>query len=449
MDSTKYILAWCLFFYGGWVKVAPSQEQLPAPAAEQSVLTLDSLTDLGLQQNPALQRLSFGIEAERGRAVQAGLYPNPQFSVSGENLGSRIGSGGQITAPFFSQEIVTAGKLRLSRAVVNRQVDQATLDLMAQRYVLLATVRRDYFDVLAVQRRVEILDGLVRLSSKSVETAQRLVEAKEIAELDLIQFRVERNRFRAERDAAERERTAAFRRMAANLGTPDLQVMPLEDLLKLPDPAYEFEPTKSLVISTHPQLRAAQVGVSRAQVALQLAEAQPIPNVSVGAGYMRDNIDRQDQWSFQVGLPLPIFNRNQGNIRAARAEIGGAKRQVEETSNDLVARLATSFGDFSAAKERVDQFRTDILPDARKAYELSLRAFQGGEFQYLRVLQAQRTLGEADLEYVRSLGEMWKSAADISGLLLEENWPLRLDKGIHPAPPFDDLGRVQFDGTNQ
>jgi len=445
MDSAKHILAWCLFWCGAWVNVAPAQEPLPAPLPDQ-VLTLDSLTNLGLQQNPALQRLSFGIEAERGRAVQAGLYPNPQFSVSGENLGSRIGPGGQITAPFFSQEIVTAGKLRLSRAVVDRQVDQATLNLMAQRYILLATVRRGYFDVLAVQRRVEILDGLVRLSSKSVETAQRLVEAKEIAELDLIQFRVERNRFRVERDAAERERTAAFRRMAANLGAPDLQVTPLEDLLLLPDPAYEFEPVKSLVISTHPQLRAAQVGVSRAQAALQLAEAQPIPNVTVGAGYMRDNIDKQDQWSFQVALPIPIFNRNQGNIHAAQAEVSGTNRQVAETSNDLVARLATNFGDYSAAKERVDQFRTDILPDARKAYELSLNAFQGGEFQYLRVLQAQRTLGEADLEYVRSLGEMWKAAADISGLLLEESWPVMPVEAV-PQPAAEPApGRARIDG---
>ena len=249
-----------------------------------------------------------------------------------------------------------------------------------------------------------------------------------------------------ERDAAERERTAAFRRMAANLGAPDLQVTPLEDLLLLPDPAYEFEPVKSLVISTHPQLRAAQVGVSRAQAALQLAEAQPIPNVTVGAGYMRDNIDKQDQWSFQVALPIPIFNRNQGNIRAAQAEVSGTNRQVAETSNDLVARLATNFGDYSAAKERVDQFRTDILPDARKAYELSLNAFQGGEFQYLRVLQAQRTLGEADLEYVRSLGEMWKAAADISGLLLEESWPVMPVEAV-PQPAAEPApGRARIDG---
>lgn len=411
-----------------------AQGPLPSPPEPHARLSLDDLTKMALQQNPRLQRLAFTIEAARGRAVQAGLYPNPQLSVSGEELGSRHGPGGVITGPFIRQEIVTAGKLKLSRAVFEREVDQATLGLMSERYVLLATVRRGYFDVLTVQRRAEILDQLVALSTTSVETAQRLVEAKEIAELDLIQFRVERNRFRAEREATQRELTAAFRRMAANLGLPNLPPTPLEDLLALPDPSYEFEPARSLVASVHPQLRAAQVGVSRAQVALRRAEAEPIPNVSLGAGYVRNNKDRADEWAFQVGVPIPVFNRNQGNIRAAQAEIGQASRQVNETENELIGRLATAFGDYAAAKERVDQYRTDILPDAQRAYQLSIQAFQGGEFQYLRVLQAQRTVAETNLEYVRALGEMWKAASDISGLLLEENWPNVVHE-ILPAPP--------------
>jgi cobalt-zinc-cadmium efflux system outer membrane protein len=424
----------------GWMLAAllvaaegQAQEPLPAPKEPPARLSLDDLTNMALQQNPRLQRLSFTIEATRGRAIQAGLYPNPQLRVSGEELGGRQGPGGVITGPFVSQEIVTAGKLKLSRAVLEREVDQATLGLMSERYVLLATVRRDYFDVLTVQRRAEILDQLVSLSSKSVETAQRLVEAKEVAELDLIQFRVERNRFRAEREANQRELTAAFRRMAANLGFPDLPPTPLEDLLTLPDPVYEFEPARSLVASVHPQLRSAQVGVSRAQVALRRAEAEPIPNVSFGAGYVRNNKDRADEWAFQVGIPIPVFNRNQGNIRAAQAEIGQASRQVNETENELIGRLATAFGDYAAARERVDQYRTDILPDAQRAYQLSIQAFQGGEFQYLRVLQAQRTVAETNLEYVRALGEMWKAASDISGLLLEENWPF-IQSDVPAAP---------------
>lgn len=411
-----------------------AQEILPAPDEPPPRLSLDELTNMALKRNPRLQRLAFAIDSGRGRALQAGLYPNPQLGVSGEELGGRQGSGGIITGPFITQEIVTAGKLRLSRAVLERRVDQDTLSLISERYVLLATVRRGYFDVLTIQRRAEILDQLVALSTTSVETAQRLVDAHEIAELDLLQFRVERNRFRAERDAAKRELTATFTRMAANLGVPDLPVAPLKDLFTLPDPQYEFEPARELVASVHPQLRAAQVGVSRAQAALQRAEAEPFPNVIVGAGYQRHNKDHEDNWAFQVGISIPIFNDNQGNISAARAEINQENRRVRETGNELTGQLAEAFGDYKAARERVDQYRTDILPDARKAHQLSMVAFQGGEFQYLRVLQAQRTIAETNLEYVRALGEMWKAAGDISGLLLEEDWP-PIQPPIQRMPP--------------
>ena len=386
-------------------------------------LSLDGLTALALERNPELQRLSFAIQSSRGRAYQAGLYPNPTLTITGDELGSRISPGGVITAPFISQEIVTAGKLKFRRAVLHREVDQRTLNLMAERYILLATVRRGYFDVLTIQRRLKILDDLLVVANNSIKVAEPLFEAQEIAELDLIQFRVERNRIVAERDATKRQLNAAFRRLSANLGVPNLATTKLVDIFDLPDPIYDLESAQQLVSSVHPRLRASQAAVGRAQAYLCQAEAEAIPNITVGAGYVRQNKDREDDWTFQVGVPIPLFDRNQGNIAAARADIGSANRQVAVTKNDLISELAANYGEFASSKERVERFRSDILPDAKKAYDLSVDAFQGGQFEYLRVLQAQRTVAETNLDYVKALGDMWKSASDISGLLLEENWP--------------------------
>src|SRR5262249_32373760 len=85
-------------------------------------------------------------------------------------------------------------------------------------------------------------------------------------------------------------------------------------------------------------------------------------------------------------------------------------------------RLATAFGIYASARQRAERYRKAILPKARETYQLSLKAYQGGQFEYLRVLQAQRSVAEANLEYVRSLGELWRSASEIAGLLLEEDW---------------------------
>lgn len=396
-----------------------------ALAGSSPALGLPGLLRIALERNPELRRAILHVEATAGRAVQAGLYPNPTVGAQGWELGNRNGPGGFIVAPLVSQEVVTGGKLRLSRQVSEREVDQARWQVLSQQFVLYTAVRRGYFDVLAAQRRIEIYSELVRLANKAAETTETLVKGRQAAPLDLLQMRVELNRFRAELDAAQQERTAAWRRLAAAMGAPDLPDTPVIGALESPWPDYDFDLAAHRLLECHPDIRVARVGVTGAQLALRRARVQPIPNVTFGAGYERDNVDRQDQWAFQASLPIPLFNRNQGNVQAAIAEVRRAAADVERVQNVLVGRLATAFGQYTAARERAGRYRTSILPDAKQAYQLALAAFQGGQFEYLRVLQAQRAVAETNLEYVRALTELWLAASDIAGLLLEEEWPSR------------------------
>lgn len=386
-------------------------------------LGLSDLLRISLERNPELRQANFQVQAAAGRAVQAGIYPNPTVSAEGSELGHRDGPGGFITAPLVSQEIVTGGKLRLSRQVGEQEVDQARLHVLGQRFTLYTAVRRGYYEVLAAQQRIEIYSELVRLASKATETTQTLVKGRQAAPLDLIQIRVEMNRFRAELDAARQERTAAWRRLAAAMGAPDLPDAPVMGALESPWPDYDFDLAARRVLECHPDIRVARVGVTRSQLALRRARLEPIPNVMFGAGYERDNVDHQDQWAFRASLPIPLFNRNQGSVQAASAEVGRAAADVERVQNVLVGRLATAFGQYTAAREQADRYRTSILPDATEAYQLALAAFQGGQFEYLRVLQAQRAVAETNLEYVRALTELWLAGSDIAGLLLEDEWP--------------------------
>jgi outer membrane protein, heavy metal efflux system len=124
-----------------------------------------------------------------------------------------------------------------------------------------------------------------------------------------------------------------------------------------------------------------------------------------------------------------VWNRNQGNIRAAQAELGMAIQAVGQTENELSARVAAAYQTYAAARERAGVYRSELIPRAEETYKLSLAAFKGGQFEYLRVIQAQRAAAEARLELNKSLGEAWRAAAELSGLLLEESWP-----GVSPGP---------------
>ena len=388
---------------------------------------VEELVQIAVGRNPKLSRATFAIDAAQGRYVQAGLYPNPDLAVNWDEIGDRTGAGGILSLPRFSQQIVTGRKLSLSQAIVANEVNQATITLMGERYAVIGSVRSAYYDLFALERKVAILDELVKVAGEAVKNGQALLDNKQIARLDLVQLEVERARFVAEAEATRREIPAVKKRLAATVGDPRLAVGAVtgsfEDV-----PQYDADRTLETVLATHPEIRTAKVEVERAQAAIRRAEVEPIPNITFSTGYIRQYENQSHDFALGLSAPVPVWNRNQGNIRAAKAELGMAIQTVGRTENDLAERVATAFRTYSAALKRAEQYKTEILPRSEETYKLSLEAFKGGQFAYLSVIQAQRAVAEARLEYNRSLGEAWRAAADLSALLLEEWWP-------GPPPP--------------
>lgn len=427
----------------GVTRVSAQPREVTSPDAESGraivhqdaagAARLAELESLAIQQNPRLARASFVVAAASGRAEQAGLYPNPTIGITFDELGDRTGPSGVNTLPLLSQEFVTAGKLRLSREAGLRLVDQETWRLMSQRYSLLADVRRKFYEALALQTRIEILRQMVDLAERSVERSNELLQAKQVARLDVVQLEIEVERLRADLEATERELPGAYRDLAAVVGDPHLLVHEVDGLLADDLPSYDLDTVQSLVLASHPDVHAARHGVERARLLIERARREPIPNVSVDTGYVRQNQNRSDDFRIGASVSVPLWNRNQGSIRAAEAEYCEAQQQVRQVQNELTERLALAMRDYAAARRRAERYSTAILPRAKETYDLSRNAYQGGEFEYLRVLEAQRALAQAYLDYIRALGDGWKAAATLSGLTLEDAWPTA-GVSVPPAP---------------
>lgn len=420
--------------------LVPAGPLRPDPAPPLEPVTVDDFVRLAVERNPRLAKANLAIDAARGRHLQAGLYPNPDVAVNWDELGDRSSPDrlGILTAPKITQTIVTGGKLTLAQAVAAREVDQATLELISERFAVVGSVRAAFYEAFALQRRADILAELVKLADEAVAKGKVLLDANppQIARLDFIQLEVERERFRAELQAVRKELPGAYRRLAAvagnNAAIPPNVAGTFDGL-----PEYDPDRVREAVLTYHPQARSARVGVERAQAAVKRAEAEPIPNVSVYAGYIRQFENRSHDGAVGVSMPVPVWNRNQGNIRAAQAELGMAIQTVGQTENELAARVAAAYQTYASARERAAVYQKELIPRAEETYRLSLTAFKGGQFDYLRVIQAQRAIAEARLELNKSLGEAWRAAAELSGLLLEEWWP-----GPPPAPPGPGAGPV-------
>lgn len=410
----------------------PASSSAKATLAAESAsgpVTVDDFVQLAVSQNPRITRATFAIDQAKGWFVQAGLYPNPVLAVTGDELGDRTGPGGIWTAPQFTQEIVLGRKLSLSQAVAATEVDQSSLAVLRERYAVVGTVRAAFYDLYALERRITVLDELAKLAGDAVRNGQTLLVNQQIARLDLVQLEVELARFRSQAEASRRELPAARARLAAVVGDPRLSITgiagPFENI-----PHYDDATTLATVLACHPELRTARVGIERAQAAIRRAEAEPIPNLTLSTGYVRQNQNRSDDWVLGVSAPIPLWNRNQGNIRAAKAELGMAIQEVAKVENDLAERVAVAQRSYSAAFKMAEQYRNEILPKAEETNRLSMDAFKGGQFEYLRVIQSQRAVAESRLEYNRALGDAWKAAAELSALLLEEMWPGPTPKSV-------------------
>ena len=356
------------------------------------------------------------IEVARGRWLQVGLPPNPVAGYEGDEIGDAHTAGKQ--GAFLSQEFVTAGKLRLAQAVVSHEVRQAEHDHAAWRQRVLNDVHVAYDDVLAAQRGVEVAGQLVRIGEEGLKAAEKALEAKEFSRVDVLGARIETASARLRLDSFKNRHEAAWQRLAGVLGQPHLKPARLAGSLEDHLTPLTWEEAWQELLARSPELARAQAGVARARCAVALQCARRVPNVELQLAMQHDNASGDDVARLAVGVPLPLFNRNQGNIAQSQAELTVAQEEVRRVELDLHERLAAAMQRYRTARQEVETYQSSILPDARASLGLVRRGYELGQLGYLALLTAQRTYFNAELSCLESLRQLHFSSAGIRGLLL-------------------------------
>lgn len=390
----------------------------PEPRAPQP-LTLADAEQIALADHPALARAAAKVTAARGAWLQAGLPPNPVAGYAAEEMGDNNMSGMQ--GAFASQEFVTAGKLGLNRAVASQDIRRAEADLEAMRRRVLSDVEAGFYDALVAQQSLQLMDELVRIADAAVETTDVLRQKGELSRVEFLQARIEANTTRLTRDTIRHRHAAALRRLSALLGGAELPDAPLSGDARQDLSELAWDDALGRLLAESPEIAAAEALVDRADWALARAQAQPIPNVELMAMVQHDNASQFDIASVQVGLPLPLFDRNQGGIQQARAELAAAYSNLERLRLDLKRRLAAAFENYANARRRVAEYDREILRDAKESLDLVTTGYRNGEFGYLTLLTTQRTYVETNLAYLEALRQLREAIATIEGLLLTDS----------------------------
>lgn len=392
-------------------------ELLPAGDASQEV-TLADLEESALTSNPAIAQAAARIRVLRGKCVQAGLPPNPSIGYLASEIGDSGRAGQQ--GGYVGQEFITGGKLSLDRAVVAQEIQRAEQQMAAVQLRVRTDVRKAYYNALIAQRRAELAAELVQVSNEGVETSERLIKAQQIPRAALLQTEVEQQNAAILSQTAANQSRAAWRQLSAVVGA-DLPMKHLAgDVTKLPE-LIGWDQQLLQITTTSPETAVAQAELSRTQVALQRARVEPIPDLTTQFSVQRDNATGDTIAGVQVGVPLPLWNRNQGGISQAEAEVTEARRNADRIELDLKWRLAAAYQEYSNARTQTEAYQTQILRKSKETYQLVQRGYSLGELGYLDLLSAQRTYSQTNLAYLDALATLWRSWAEIDGLLLSES----------------------------
>lgn len=392
-----------------------STEPAVPDAAE---MTLEELVAMAEANSPSLQAASAFIGVTEGATLQAGLYPNPRLDLFTPQL---AGSDSQYSAQ-LTQEFVTKGKLKLNRAAASREVQQADLALVRARFDLLTNVRQGFYSQLAGQRRVEVLNELVAILRRSRDAANRLYKAGEGSKTDVLLLDIELQNAEAGLQNAEALLRAGRVQLAARMGLRNYPIGVVKGDLLAKTPVYAIE-SHINSIGQNSLVQSAAVDIERTQIRLRREQVEPYPNLTFGAGMQYQVSQPHKQGLITVSIPIPVWNRNQGNIASAQANVARSTANLSVMENNLTQILAEMIGRYQAAQQLVDRYEQRIIPEAQEARTIIQTGFDKGEFDFLRLLQAQRSLMESMIGYIKAQEARWTAAAEIANVLQLEQFP--------------------------
>ena len=384
-------------------------------------IRLDDAISKALKGSPSLLAQEYRLQVADAQIKQANALPNPEIEGEVENVAGSGEFSGTDSAEYtvmLSQSIPLGGARSKQVRVASLDRRLAEWQLEGVKRDLIHSVKRAFTDVLANQEQLHRSAELLTLAEELVKTAERRVKSGAASILEQTKADIERAAILAEREQVKPRLVASQTKLASLLGIAVDQLGSVEGNLYQIQDLPSFKALK-VTLSDHPDWARGVVEMEQREAVVALANSQVIPEVNVGVGWRRDEASGSDAFVFSAGMPLPLFNRNQGAREAAVHEQSASQEDRRAMERELEADLADAYSELSQARSLATSISEYILPAANKAFDVSREGYLQGRFGYLDLLDAQRTLFDAKGDYIESLRNYQRAQADVERLTVQ------------------------------
>ncbi|CRL99536.1 MULTISPECIES: TolC family protein [Pseudomonas] len=373
---------------------------MAASVAQAQTLTLDAALRTAFANNPDLAAAQWEIDIAQGGRQQAGLIPNPVASWDAEDTRRNA----RTTTVKLSQTLELGGKRDARIDLATQAQVAAALTLEQQRNSLRADVIDSYYGALRAQERLALAQRSLALAERGLVIAKGRVSAGKSSPVEATRAQVQLSEIRLEMNRAQVGLTDAYRRLAASTGStaPDFDTVAAQK-----QAAPSLPPCAQLLarVEQTTQLRLAELRIRQGEASVNLEKAQRIPDLDVSIGSQYDASTRERINLVGVSIPIPLFNRNQGNVLAANRRADQARDLRNAVELRLRAETLQALALWRTANTEVQTFNQQILPAAQSAVDSATRGFEMGKFNFLDVLDAQRTLIAARTQYLTATAQ--------------------------------------------
>lgn len=388
--------------------------------------SFDELAQLALEHSKELQAAREAVRQAEARMEQSRLRPNPSLDVSKKTDAIFAGEGDGGFSVALAQPIELGGKRMNRIRVAEVEIEMSKAEVADAERQRVGRLRSAFVQALAASTRLQLFERLDRVNQQTVTVMNVRLRSGDASKLDSRLLLAQTNRLRAERVRTEGQLTELMLEIRTIAGLPPDVALVLKRPFQLVSVHQSEQELLARAFASRPDLKAAHLREALAEAGVDLARSQAVPNVAASVRYARESVvkqfaiggqrrafERENVIEVGVSIPLPIFNREQGNIAEAASRSVQATHGREALERRVRQEVVTAFRRYENLRDSLDVWRTGVLNENQESLRIVQLAYNLGELRFIDIVNQQRLLLEAETTFLSTQADLDMAIAEL------------------------------------